>query len=142
MHLPPLVQYQSEDDYYQHFCREYCNTGIKTFDRIVVDFYPRQFSHAFRESANRKEEDKSIFSTWRAQRIDWIKWALLNPNAELYQGWDNAKKMSNPRRRVCIVVNNYVVVIQIKGDKKAFFITAFQANSRTLGMIRSNPIWT
>lgn len=142
--IPALVFYQTEDEYYAHFCGVYCSNDdpIYTFDGIRVDFYPNHFKHAFRESANRVKGDKSVFSRKRAERVDWIKWALQNNDAELFQGWNKQKDCYDASRRVCIVIRNYVVVIQIKEEKEAFFITAFVADtSRTLNQIRNGPKW-
>lgn len=142
---PSLIYYSSENEYYKHFCRMYCdsNKPIYTFDNIRVDFYPRQFNHAFYESIDIIKSDKLKFSRKRAERIDWIKWALENQNAILYQGWDKKKKSHNSRRRVCVTDINYIVVIQLKSaQREAFFITAFLADTpRTLQQIMSNPKW-
>ncbi|KAF0178664.1 MAG: hypothetical protein FD164_2183 [Nitrospirae bacterium] len=139
---PPLVHYLTEDEYYQHFCNIYCNKGtVMTFDGIRVDFYPGNFKHAFRESANRQKGDKSVFSSRRAQRIDWIKWALEHTTAELFRGWNKNIGTYDPERRVCIVVRNYIVVIQFKDIDRAFFITAYPADSDILRKIRNGPRW-
>lgn len=141
--IPPLVIDRTENEYYDHFCRVYCSNDdpIYTFDGRRVDFYPSQFKHTFKESANRVKGDKSVFSQKRAERIDWIKWALQNSEAELFQGWDKNMGCFDPDRRVCIVIRNYVVVIQIKGEKEAFFVTAFSAEPETLRKIRNGPKW-
>ena len=142
---PPLVHYSTESKYYDHFCKVYCNPNkpIYTFDNIRVDFYPTQFKHAFHESLNRAKGDKSIFSSKRAERINWIKWALENRNAKLYQGWDKNKGRYRLDRRVCVVNRNYIVVIQLKPSRKeSSFITAFLADSdRSLQQILRSPKW-
>ena len=74
--------------------------------------------------------------------MDWIKAALQDPGAERYMGWDRKKKKHNPSRRVCVVKDNYVVVIALKKKGGADFITAYVADSgRTLNMIRKSPLW-
>lgn len=147
---PPLVYYNTESEYYDHFRRVYCdpNTPIDTFDGIRVTFRPNQFNHAFRESADRAILDKSIFSKQRAERIDWIKWALQNRNALLVQGWLKKKKRYEPHRRVCVVETNYIVVIQLESDSsKAVFITTFVVNEddpmhpEKLQQIIGSPRW-
>jgi hypothetical protein len=40
-----------------------------------------------------------------------------------------------------VVVDNYVVIIRIRGGK-ADFITAFVATGRSIEKIRTNPLWT
>jgi len=141
---PPLIYYSSEAEYYNHFCRMYCdlNNPIYTFDGIKVDFYPVQFEHAFHESINRLKGDKSIFSRKRAERIDWIKWALQNQNAALFQGWIREKRFYDPRRRVCVVAINYIVIIQLKSIQRASFITAYVVDDPAkLQLIIGSPRW-
>jgi hypothetical protein len=139
---PPLLIYATEEEYRMHFESVYCQNHVVTFDGIQVNFYSVHFRHAFYESARRQEGDKSVFSRSRAERLDWIKVALQDPKAELYWGYDSRKKRVNKARRVCIVLGDYVVVVGLKGAKRAFFITAFVADSpRTLAGIRSSPRW-
>lgn len=141
--IPLLVTYDTEQEYYEHFCRVYCSDDdpIYTFDGIRVDFYQGHFRHAFRKSADRRKSDKSVFSLERAKRIDRIKWALESPKGELFQGWNKHRRVIDPQRRVCVVLENYVVVIQLKDKKEAFFVTAFISDKRTLELIRSGPKW-
>lgn len=135
---PPLVTYGSVQDYRQHFYRVYCTRTIPTFDGYEVRFRKGQFDHCFFDSVITKDD---TFSTARAERIDWIMTALQDPNAELRVGWDNKKKKATPNRRVTIVVGTYVVVVRLKKENKAEFVTAFDAEPRTIQNIRSNPIW-
>lgn len=135
---PPLVSYATPDDYRRHFDRVYCQKATVTFDGLHVRFRRDQFEHAFFESVQAKDD---TFSKKRAERIDWIAAALQDVTAELYVGWDSAKKRVTPGRRVCIVLGDYVVVIRIGGHSKAFFITAFVADQGTLAKIRSGPRW-
>jgi hypothetical protein len=65
----------------------YCVCLKKSLISILVFFKKENFEHAFYESVNRKQKDKSLFSYKRANRIYWIKWVLENPNAELYKGF-------------------------------------------------------
>ena len=85
---------------------------------------------------------KDQFSVLRAERIDWIGEALQDPTAELYAGWDRKRKKHDYRRRVTIVVGNYVVVIRLTGVSSAVFVTAYVADSRsTIERIRKSPRW-
>jgi len=136
---PPLVQYQTEHEYRKHFERVYCRGTIRTFDSIEVRFRKHQFSHCFFESMHSKDD---TFSAQRAERIDWIKAALEDRNAELRLGWDNKKKRAANDRRVAIIVGNYVVIIRIYRSNRAEFVTAFVAGQRTIKQIRTNPLWT
>ncbi|MGV6816915.1 MAG: hypothetical protein ACWA44_06550 [Thiotrichales bacterium] len=139
MAYPPLVHYATEQEYRAHFERVYCAGKITTFDGIAVRFRKRMFDHCFYESVQQKDD---TFSAQRAQRIDWIRAALEDPNAELRLGWNNMKKQPAHDRRVAIVVDSYVVIIRIYNETRAEFVTAFVAGRRTITRIRTNPMWT
>jgi hypothetical protein len=105
------------------------------------------FDHCFFESS-RRDTNKDTFSIKRAERIDWIKKALQDPSSEKYVGWDRKKKRYNKKRRVAIVMGNYVVIIQLTGSDKANFITAYLADTggskgwpAAIDLIRSGPKW-
>jgi len=145
---PELVKYRTEDEYSKHFENMYCRQTTTTFDQIKVRFQKRQFQHSFFESIARNGV-KDRFSLKRAERIDWIKAALQDPNSERYIGWDKKHKRFDNSRRVTIVQGNYVVVIRLTGFKMAKFITAFVADTEnergrntTLDKIRKSPKWT
>ena len=139
---PALVHYATEAEYRVHYERCYCRAVIHTFDGMRVYFPKRQFGDAFFESASRKARDKSVFSSRRAERIDWIRAALEDPTAELYQGWDRNKKVIDHGRRVTLVFGSYVVVLRINSKRHtATFITAYVANPDTIRKIRSGPRW-
>lgn len=137
MAYPPLVYYEKEKEYRAHFERVYCQGPIQTFDKITVRFRKRDFDHCFFESVHTKDD---TFSIRRAERIDWIKVALEDTNAEHRVGWDNVRKRPFTDRRVAIVMGNYVVIIRIR-DPKADFVTAYVADGGTIGKIRTNPQW-
>lgn len=147
MAFPPLVHHASEDDYRKHFERVYCRRPVETFDGIKVRFRKGQFSHCFFESS-RRDGNKDAFSPQRAERIDWIKATLQDPDAELYVGWDKARKRYDRSRRVALVQGNYVVVIRITGKAKADFVTAFvgdtprpRGGKTSVEQIRGGPRW-
>jgi hypothetical protein len=78
----------------------------------------------------------------RAERMDWIKAALEDPNSDRFVGWNNRLKCYDNTRRVTIVLKNYVIIIGITKKGAGFFITAFVADSdRTLSLIRKGPRW-
>ena len=142
MAYPPLVQYATEQEYRSHFERAYCCGAILCFDGIAVRFEKKDFDHCFFESGNRNGI-KDQFSTLRAERIDWIKAALQDAQADLFVGWDSKRRRYDHGHRVTLVMGNYVVVIRIASGKKARFATAFVADSqRTLDRIRRSPKWT
>lgn len=135
---PPFVHYQTEQEYQDHFERVYCHGPILTFDGLSVRFRKNQFSHCFFESVISRDD---TFSPRRAERIDWVKAALEDRNAELRLGWDNRRKRVANDRRVAIVVQDYVVIVRIVRQPRAEFVTAFVAGGRTLRKIRTNPLW-
>lgn len=139
MPYPPLVNYSSKEEYRRHFERVYCNGPVVTFDDISVRFRKKDFDHAFFESI--LEEDDT-FSITRAKRIDWIKAALKDPHSERYIGWDKKQKRYDRKRRVTLVMGNYVVVIALTATGAGIFITAYVADSeKTLKLIRQGPRW-
>lgn len=142
MTYPPLVKYSNEGDYQQHFRDKYCKKPLKTFDGIPVIFNGMDFDHAFYESSSSAQPKKDIFSTTRAERIDWIETALLDKSAELHCGWDSKKKRVDSTSRVALVNRDYIVVIKILKSGRARFKTAFVAdNFRTLLKIQASPKW-
>jgi len=141
VNYPQLLILNSEDDYYNYFKENYCRKCIYTFDNIRVFFPEHSFWHAFYVSGSRRRKDKSIFSKKRAERMPWIKTVLMDNSAELYVGWNNKKKCRDFNRRVAVVRENYVVIIQLKNEKNAIFITAFVGDQQTIDKIRSGPEW-
>ena len=136
---PSLVVYNNESDYRSHYERVYCKGPIVTFDRIPVRFFKRDFDHAFFETVVNKDD---TFSNLRAQRVDWIKEALVDPNSDRYVGWDGKNKRYDNNRRVTLVETDYVVIFAILKNGSGRFITAYVANSgRTLQMIKQGPKW-
>jgi len=136
---PPLLKLKAPAEYRSIFETNYCREAITTFDSIEVRFRKRDFNHCFFESVKSKDD---TFSFKRAERMLWIKAALQDKNAEMHVGWNNVKKKPAKNRRVAIVMGDYVVVIALKGQNKADFVTAFVANSTALRNIRTNPLWT
>lgn len=126
----------------------YCKKPVSTFDNILVFFKEDNFEHAFYESVNRRQKDKSRFSYKRANRIYWIQWVLQNPNAELYKGYNHYTQSYDGSRRVAVCVDNYVVVIELnKNPNKAKFITAYIADGingrsqKAIDLIQSGEKW-
>ncbi len=73
MPLPPLLDYQTVDEYKRHYEKHYQRGNIVTFEDIRIYFKPQKFGHAFYENSQKKEGPKDRFSYERAQRMDWIK---------------------------------------------------------------------
>ena len=139
MLYPPLIYYDTIDEYRDHFKKIYCTGNVISFDGITVRFKNDDFNHAFYESVKSKDD---TFSPKRAERIDWIKAALSDPDSERFIGWDNVKKRYDGQRRVTIVMKDYVVVIAILKNGSGKFITAYVADSETtLSKIRKGTLW-
>ena len=144
MDMPPLLILKDEAAYRAHFETVYCQGPILTFDNIAVRFRKSDFDHCCYKT-ERGGHKKTVPCPMRCERIDWIKAALEDPNADMRVGWDNRRKCYLHNRRVMIVSGNYVVVIDIlKGDSKAELVTAYVADSgpgETLSKIKKNPKW-
>ena len=141
MAYPPLVQYETVDEYRVHYERVYCRQPITTFDGIAVRFRKSRFNNCFYEST-RRNQGKDTFCTQRAERINWIKAALQDPNAELYVGWNGKKKRYDQSHRVALVIGDYIVVIRLSGKQNAQFVTAYVADSpSTIAKIKRSPKW-
>jgi hypothetical protein len=145
MCLPPKVFYATEIEYRTHYEDTYCKRPIITFDGIRVYFRKNLFDHCMYESSKRNGV-KDLFSRTRAERIDWIKATLNNPNSDLYFGWNNKKDSIDRNRRVAVVYEDFVVIIQVKKKQdgrihKAEFVTAYQAEN-SISRIRAMPMWS
>lgn len=144
MPLPPLLIYATAAEYKTHYERHYQRATIITFDGIRVYFKPQKFGHAFYENSQGKAGAKDVFAPDRAQRMDWIRLTLENPNADIYVGWNKAKKCHEEDRRVSVVFDDFVVVIELslnkKGELKAEFVTCYLAD-QSIQRIRSSPKW-
>ncbi len=143
MEYKKIKSYQmTEAELRQLWEREYCSAPVCTFDGISVAFHSDMFDHAFFESANRLQKDKSILSLNRCEKMLWIKATLQDPDAALRMGWDTGSKTHDATKRVALVKGNYVVVILIFRPGKARFITAFQMDdNENLQKLLSGPIW-
>ncbi len=139
MPLPPLLHYETEAEYRDHYRRVYCRGVIETHDGIRVYFQPQRFEHAFYEGRG-----KYRFSPTRAQRLDWIGATLAHPEAVLYQGWDNKRRRYVPARRVSVAYEDFVVVVELSLGRnevlKGKFITCYQADN-SIDKIRRSPPW-
>ncbi len=137
-----LINLATEEEYRAKYIESYCDfkKPIYTHDGIHVKFFPERFDHAFFESQNWKAGDKSIFSNVRAQRMLWIKEALQDKSAILYEGWDKIEKKYKKDNRVSVVCGDYVVVLWLQKPKVAKFLTAYKADN-SIGMITAGPIW-
>ena len=144
MSLPPLLHYDSVAEYKYHYERHFQRATIITFDGIRVYFKPQKFGHAFYENSQKMKGPKDRFSPARAQRMDWIRATLENPNASIYQGWNKKDRVYEEDRRVSVVYEDFVVVIELRlskqGELKANFITCYVAD-QSIGQIKKSPKW-
>jgi hypothetical protein len=117
---------------------------IETHDGIRVFFQQSKFGRAFYESANRAGA-KDVFSSVRAQRMNWIGATLTDPAAVRYQGWIAKTRSYDPGRRVDILYEDFVVILGLglnrDGSLRANFITCYQADN-SIDKIRTSPLWT
>ncbi|MEL6361759.1 MAG: hypothetical protein AAFR21_11800 [Pseudomonadota bacterium] len=142
--MPPLLTLKDEEAYRQHFTQSLCRQHVETHDGIRVYFSPDTFEHAFFESSDRRGAD-DVFSFARAQRMDWIAVALADPDALCVQGWDKHTQAYSPKRRITVVVQDFVIVLALStkrnGDLKANFVTCIKADNSAV-KIRQSPRWT
>lgn len=141
--MPPnFVTYGTPAEYMAHYKRQYCHATIQTADGIRVYFKETRFWHAFcvRDENGRKD----AFSPERAKYIDWIKETLEHASAEHFQGWNKHTQKYEPERRVSVVLESFVVVLDMflkrDGTLKAEFVTAYYAD-RSITKIKSSPKW-
>ena len=144
MSQPSLLIRNNSREYLEYFKAEFCRKQIFTFDGIRVYFKADTFYHAFYE-CSRKDGAKDLFSIPRAQRMPWIRLTLESPDSLILQGWIKKKQTYDPYRRVAILYEDFVVILEIKINRlkklKAQFITCFCAD-RSIDKIKEAPVWT
>jgi hypothetical protein len=141
---PSLMNLRDEEDYRKHYAATLCRTPVTTHDGIIVRFRPHYFNHAFSLSLQHNRQ-KDSFSFERAERMDWIRPALTDPDAELYYGWDRDKGCIDYKSRVALVQENYMVIARLHktmaGGVAGEFVTAYVGSASTLVKVRANPAW-
>lgn len=144
MALPPLLVYKTIKEYKVHYERHYQRGNIVTADGIRVYFKPKKFGHAFYENSLRRKGPKDEFSKERAERMDWIKATLEHPGAEIFMGWNKDTKRYEAERRVSVVYENFVVVVELSlnshGQLKGNFVTCYVAD-KSINRIKASPYW-
>ena len=77
-------------------------------------------------------------------RMDWIKHTLEHPDAELYFGWNKDDKCIDEARRVSVVYEDFVVIVELslskQGVLKGNFVTCYLAD-RSIDKIKDGPRW-
>ncbi|MCI0515286.1 hypothetical protein L0128_18890 [candidate division KSB1 bacterium] len=134
---PSLKYYNLPDEYRSYYLNKYVRRKIITFDNIEVKFTINQFNHAFYKASIPNVTYKDLFDRDRAERIDWIEYTLNSGYAEVYL------KLDNRLRRLHILLDNYVVVINISmnNEKRAFFITAYLADTEQhIKLLKTNKL--
>lgn len=138
---PPLLKLADRAAYRAQFIADYCREPVMTHDNIPVYFDRTKFDHAFFESVHSHDD---TFSSVRAERMNWIKLTLQDATADRFQGWNKKTKNYEPHRRVEVVHEDFVIVLQISrkksGQLKARFVTCFQADN-SIVRIRQSPAW-
>jgi hypothetical protein len=135
--LPPLLELDSEDEYFQH----YVNTLVKDSPFVMPDgtkiiFYGSVFGHAFYGYSSRWLKKKDIFDKERARRMDWIRATLTDSNSKCYKETITARKI---HRIVLTGTGAYLVITEVirKGIEK--FITAFPCSNEKAAQVRTLP---
>ncbi len=134
---PPLLYLKTIEEYRNHYIQQYVKKEILTFDGIIVKFQIYRFEHAFFKASIPNVTHKDLFDPDRAERMDWIEYTLSSGYAEIYL------KKDNRYRRLHILLDNYVVVINLseKEKQRAFFITAYLADSeRHINLLKTNKL--
>lgn len=141
---PPLLELNGPAEYRKHYERNYCRATIYTSDGIRIYFQPQKFGHAFYKNSQGGRGGKDAFDPDRAQRMDWIRITLESAESELYQGWNKDNQSYVKNRRVSVLHEDFVVVIEISMNKKGIikgnFITCYAAD-RSINIIRNSPLW-
>jgi len=144
MPLPELLCYETPAEYQDHYKRHFCRGVIVTADDIRIYFQSQKFGHAFYKNSQNRKGPKDEFAPERAMRMNWIKHTLEHPDAELYFGWNKKDKCIEEARRVSVVYENFVVIVELsvnKQDKlKGNFVTCYLAD-RSIGKIKASPKW-
>lgn len=142
---PNLLKLNSVLEYKAHYEKHYQRSEIITFDNIRVYFGESKFGHAFYENDQGKKGAKNRFSFKRAERMDWIKETLTNSNAEIYKGWNKDKHKYENTRRVSLLYQDFVVIIELSlkkdGTLKGNFITCYVAD-QSINKIKKSPKWS
>ncbi|MBU0539891.1 MAG: hypothetical protein KKF24_01010 [Gammaproteobacteria bacterium] len=144
MPLPSFLEYETIAEYKRHYERHYQRASIITCDGIRVYFKPQKFGHAFYQNSQGKAGAKDEFSKERARRMDWIRLTLEHRDALIYLGWNKDARCYEDCRRVSVVFEDFVVVVELslntKGELKGNFITCYVAD-RSIEKIRNAPMW-
>lgn len=76
--------------------------------------------------------------------MDWIKATLESPDARIFQGWNKEKRVYEEDRRVSVVYEDFVVVIELslsnRGELKGNFVTCYVAD-KSIDKISQSPEW-
>lgn len=142
MPYPTLLNLNTPADYCTHFRHLYCRSGNVTHDNFTIAFRADIVDHCLYESSKR-DKIKDRFSVPRANRLEWIQDALIDPQWPMHFGWDKVKRRIDYSRRVTIVGDEFVVVLRLaQRVARGGFVTCFVADRRTVQSIRSGPVWT
>lgn len=138
---PPLLQLENLELYRSYFKATYCLRPILTHDGISVRFRQNQFAHIAQESSQR-DGHKDTLSPERLERLSWIKIGLQDDSLGFLAGWDSKKKVYDHKRRVTLMVEDFVIVLALKNGTEADFVTCYLADSpRTKTKLQAAPAW-
>jgi len=140
MRYKTFLQLRDEQEYRDHFKQHYVlSSPILTFDSIAVSFKLTHHIEILRKEP--APGQLRAFCPQRAERLDWIKAGLQDPNANLYFGYDRKRKTVDYNRRVAIVAANYAIIIRMTAQKTAEFVTAYIMDERSLKLATRHPDW-
>lgn len=133
-----LLDLRDELEYRKKFENLYCSGPLCTHDGIMVRFRREDFDHCCFETVNKKKT--KTFSMNRAQRLHWIKIAIESETAKRYKGYNSKKKKVDPYRLVLLLGReHYAVILTLKPNRKAVFITAYPTTTKTEEKIMNRP---
>lgn len=140
---PALLSLEDQAAYQQHFVTKYCAGPLLTHDGIPIFFRRHAFYHAFFDTVVHKDD---TFSQTRAERMDWIEATLIDPQSQRLQGYLAKTKTHDPKRRVELRFQNFIVVLIMgmkkNGVLKGEFLTCYAVNNRRLPKVQQAPIWS
>lgn len=139
MELPPLLILESEEEYREHYIRTLANgPAVITPDGIQVDFYEDKFDYVFWGRSSSWQKKKDRFAPERAQRMDWIRPLLVDPNADIRR--ESGSDYRN-YRLILYYPDPYMVVTKAVRRGRETFMNAYPCSRERLNEKSKFPKW-